>query len=826
MISEIVKITKGQLVSTREDDVQIRELLIDSRQQKESENCLFIALKTAKNNGHKYIEYLYQLGFRHFLVEEIPSTMQQAKDTDFIIVPNTLKALQTIAMRHREEFNIPVLAITGSNGKTIVKEWIAMLLETEQNIVKSPKSYNSQIGVPLSVWQMNGLHTLAIFEAGISQPEEMENLEKIIHPTMGIFTNIGSAHDEYFLNETQKIAEKLKLFTEVDLLIYCADHYEIRDKILHIDTLKQTPSFTWSMESNVEADIKVLDIVRNSNSTRVNIEVRGAERMEMEIPFTDKASIENVMQCITFLIANKYSLAWIAKRLSVLHAVEMRMEMKEGLNHCYIINDFYNSDYNSLEIALDFLAHQHQNAKRRLILSDMLQSGRSEDELYMDIANLLEKKKIDSLIGIGQAMIRQADKFKIEASFYSSTEDFLSQIDCDAFQRETILLKGARIFEFEKISVFLQKRTHDTVMEININALSHNLNFFKSQIKPDTRIMVMGKAFSYGSGSYEIANFLQFNQCDYITVAYTDEGILLRKNGITIPIMVMNPDEQGLEKMLHYNLEPEIYSFTLLNYLRKSIVAKKSADDVTYIHLKIDTGMHRLGFMEDEIDLLIDEIRKSPFCKIRSIFTHLATADEPSMDTYTLAQLALFDKISRKIQDAIPYPILRHALNTAGILRFPQYQFDMVRLGIGLYGVGVTAEMQPHLENVSTLKTIISQVRYLPTGEAIGYGRSYICKSPMKIGVIPIGYADGLSRALSNGVGEVMVNGKRVPIIGNICMDMCMIDLSTVNANEKDEVILFGKEMPITEMAQKLHTIPYEILTGISPRVKRIYFQE
>lgn len=826
LISEIVKITKGQLHSTRQDDVQIRELLTDSRQQKESANCLFIALKTEKNNGHKYIAPLYNLGFRHFLVEEIPQGMENAEEIDFILVADSLKALQKIAAQHRELFNIPVLAITGSNGKTIVKEWISMLLEKEEKIVKSPKSYNSQVGVPLSVWKMRDGDTLAIFEAGISQPDEMDNLEKIIRPTMGIFTNIGSAHDEYFLNQTQKIAEKLKLFTEVKLLIYCADHYEIRDKILHIDTLKKIPSYTWSIEPNVEADIKVKELVLNPNSTSIEIELRGADRARLEIPFTDKASIENAMHCITFLIANEYSLDWIAQRLSVLQAVEMRMEMKEGLNHCYIINDFYNSDYNSLQIALDFLAHQHQNSKRRLILSDMLQSGRSEDELYMDIANLLEKKKIDSIIGIGSAMIRQADKFRIEKSFFPSTEAFLDQIDSDVFQRETILLKGARIFEFEKISVFLQKRTHETILEINMNALAHNLNYFKSRLKPSTRVMVMGKAFSYGNGSYEIANFLQFNQCDYITVAYADEGILLRKNGITLPIMVMNPDEQGLEKMLRYKLEPEIYSFTVFEYLKKSIIAKKTSEDLIYIHIKIDTGMHRLGFAEDEIHSLIELIKKSPFCRIRSVFTHLATADDPSMDAYTLKQLAVFEQISNEIQNAFPYPILRHALNTAGIIRFPQYQFDMVRLGIGLYGIGLDADVQAHLENVSTLKTIISQIRFLSGGEAVGYGRSYVCSRNMKIGVIPIGYADGLSRALSNGVGEVWVKGQRVPIVGNICMDMCMIDLTGVDAKEKDEVIVFGKEIPITEIAQKLHTIPYEILTSISARVKRIYFQE
>ncbi|MEG1498334.1 MAG: bifunctional UDP-N-acetylmuramoyl-tripeptide:D-alanyl-D-alanine ligase/alanine racemase [Bacteroidales bacterium] len=826
-IAEIALLIKADFFSVGKDQEQIFQLLTDSRRLEDAPNTLFVALVTKKNDGHKYVVSLYQQGVRHFLVSQMLPEFEHLKDADFLKVSDTLVALQTIAAKHREKFHIPVLGITGSNGKTIIKEWIASLLEEDKKVVKSPKSYNSQVGVPLSVWEIKSENDFAIFEAGISEPEEMEKLVRIIQPTIGIFTNIGSAHDEYFLNLNQKVAEKLKLFSNVQLLIYCADHFEIKDKIYVVDHLRQMKSFTWSLSTKIPADLNVIENSIEIDGFHLKAMYHGKELL-MEIPFSDQASLENTMHCWAFMLSQGYDNEVIRSRMKKLQPVEMRMEMKEGVNHCFIINDSYSSDLKSFAMAVDFLCNQKQNKKKCLILSDILQSGRSEEELYAEIAEILRKKKIDFLIGIGPALLRQEYKFvEIEKHFYLDTETFLKQVEAEDFSHETVLLKGARLFEFEKIGALLQKKVHETVMEINMNALIHNFDYFRSLIKPSTRIMIMGKAFSYGNGSHEIAASLEFHRSDYITVAYPDEGVTLRKNGITIPIMVMNPEEQGMDKVLRFNLEPEIYSFYMLNVLRKSLnTLKIKEDQQVYIHIKLDTGMHRLGFESADLPLLISELQKDTRCHVRSVFTHLATADDASMDKYTLAQLQKFTDMSKELTEAFSYPILRHALNTAGICRFPDYQFDMVRLGIGLYGVGFDKEVQTKLETVSTLKTVIAQIRHIAAGEAVGYNRQYIADSDKTIGVIGIGYADGLNRHLGNGRGCVLVRGCKVPIIGNICMDMCMVDLTGVPAQEKDEVIIFGQEMPISEIANTLNTISYEVLTGISPRVKRVYYQE
>ncbi|MDR3180882.1 MAG: UDP-N-acetylmuramoyl-tripeptide--D-alanyl-D-alanine ligase, partial [Prevotellaceae bacterium] len=604
-IAEIAAVIHARRVSGRIDDAGITTLLTDSRNVSITEGCLFFALVSVRNDGHKYIEALCRRGVRHFVVQHVPECMKNSTDIDFLVVDNTLDALQQLAAAYRQRFSVPVVGITGSNGKTIVKEWLAYLLAEDKKVVKSPKSYNSQIGVPFSVWEMSPGDELAVFEAGMSQPGEMERHRKIIQPTIGIFTNIGTAHDEHFTSAEQKIEEKLKLFEGVQTLIYCADHVHIAQQIAKSKTLNRVPAFTWG-----HAPASVLRLINVTVQTdKTTIEARYKEdTLRLDIPFPDKASLENAMHCWAFMLLLGYSQNVIAQRMKTLPVIEMRMELKEAINHCSVINDSYSSDYNSLQIAVDFLSRQQQHPKKTIILSDILQSGRDEHDLYGEVARLLEAKKINRIIGIGPVISRQAGKFAIGKIFYPDTETFLHKFDFSTFYDETILLKGARVFAFEKIDKLLQQKAHETVLEINLNALAHNLNYFRSKLAPGVRLMAMVKAFSYGSGSYEIANLLQFYQADYLTVAYADEGVALRKAGITMPVMVMNPEVQSLDAMLHYKLEPEIYSFRVLQLFRERVKHQTPAQLPVNIHVKLDTGMHRLGFEEKDLPALLQEL--------------------------------------------------------------------------------------------------------------------------------------------------------------------------------------------------------------------------
>jgi len=814
-VADIAAVIKAELHSCNGGVAVITSLLTDSRKLAVAEGCLFFALHTARNDGHKYIASLYKKGVRHFVVSYIPEDMKDARDADFLLVPDTLLALQQLAAAHRQGFAVPIVGITGSNGKTIVKEWLSHLLSAAKKVVKSPKSYNSQVGVPLSVWQMRPEDEIAVFEAGISQPEEMSRLQKIIKPTIGILTNIGAAHDEYFDNRTQKLEEKLKLFSEVETLIYCADQ-----QLAIPRQNKNTKYFSWGYSST--CDLKILSLETAHGKTNVSAQYQDIT-IKFTLPFSDKASLENAMHCFSCMLVLNLSPAYIVKHIKDLPTIEMRMELKEAINNCTVINDSYSSDYNSLQIAVDFLAQQQQHVKKTVILSDILESGRNHEDLYEAIARLFQSKNIYRVIGIGPDISRQAGKFTMEKLFYHDTAAFLRDFPFTSLHNETILLKGARVFAFEQIDEALQQQAHETVMEINLNALAHNLNYYRAKLLPNVKLMAMVKAFSYGSGAYEIANLLQFHRVDYLSVAYADEGIELRKSGITMPIMVMNPEEQSLGKMLEYHLEPEIYSFRVLDLLKKKIDGR--AEPVS-VHIKLDTGMHRLGFEEKDMEALVSELKISPELRIASVFSHLASGDEIRFDEYTNMQIAAFKKMSQALQDAYAYPITRHILNTVGISRFPDAQFDMVRLGIGLYGVGADEAEQRQLENVSTLKTVISQIKRLSVGDAVGYGRAFIAPEAMTIGIIPIGYADGLHRSFGKGQGRVLVNGQYAPIIGHLCMDMCMIDLSGIEAHENDEVIIFGEKLPIMEIVKTLKTIPYEVLTAIGRRVKRVYFQE
>jgi|AntAceMinimDraft_17_1070374.scaffolds.fasta_scaffold00233_3 alanine racemase len=821
-IEQISDIVKGKLILSDMSDAVIKHLLTDSRQIVFTKNCLFFALTGRNNNGHKYIKELYNKGIKNFVISSVPSNIKKFKYSNFILVKDTLKALQILTSFHRKNFDIPVIGITGSNGKTIVKEWLYQIMCEDKKIIRNPKSYNSQTGVPLSVWKIKPEFDFAVFEAGISKTGEMEKLQDIINPTIGIFTTIGDAHSENFVNTKQKINEKLKLFKNVNILIYCSDYDEIKEQIAR--TLKNINCFSWSKKN--KGNLNIQKISKNDYQTNI-CAFYNKKNINITIPFTDDASIENAIHCLATMLYLGYDNNIISQRMKVLTSVAMRLELKQGINNCSIINDSYNSDINSLSIAIDFLNQQKQHKKKTIILSDILQSGRNEEDLYNEVSKLISNKGIDRIIGIGKAIKRQYDKFKVEKVFFDTTDDFLNNFSFSSFYDETILIKGARIYKFELISKALEQKTHETILEINLSAIIHNLNYYRSLLKPDTKITAIVKAFSYGSGSFEIANILQFHNIDYLAVAYTDEGVELRKAGISVPIIIMNPESQSFDMMIKYDLEPEIYNLRLLNLLSQSIKRNLIRyNKIIPIHIKLDTGMHRLGFEDNQLKELIQCIKNNKNIYIKSIFSHLAASDEPMYDDFTKLQVKRFVKMSDFIKSQIDYPVFLHILNSSGVSRFREYQFDMVRLGIGLYGVSPDKSEKKLLQNVSSLKTSISQIREVPANETIGYGRKYVAKYNMKIATVGIGYADGLNRKLSNGKGKLMVNGKLVPIVGNICMDMCMIDITDVNAKQGDQVIVFDDNYPVTEIASQLQTIPYEVLTSVPARVKRVYYKE
>lgn len=823
-ISLINQIVKGELHSSCDDDSIIYELLIDSRKLINANNSIFFALKSKRNDGHKYIKNLYKRGLRSFVVSEIPDQNEYLVHANYILVKDTLKALQALSAYHRSQMDYPVLAITGSNGKTIVKEWIYQVLQDDKSIHRSPKSYNSQIGVPLSVWQMKPHHEMAIIEAGISEPEEMDKLQKIIKPTIGIFTNIGEAHGENFINNTHKAGEKLKLFTKVDTLIYSPDQKRIQEVLIRSELLDQIKAFTWSMEGF--ADVRITKVEKSQHHSTI-LAVYKEEEISIEILFVDDASIENAIQVWCLLLLLGYEAEVISEKMLSLAPIAMRLELNEGINNCSIINDSYNSDINSLKIALDFLEQQNQHQKNTLILSDILQSGKNELDLYSEIGLLIEKKNITRFIGIGSAIRKYADKFQIEKHFFQNTKEFLNQFSFSSFKNESILLKGARYFEFEQISKALQQQTHQTVLEINMDNMISNFNYFKSKLEKDTKVMLMVKAFSYGSGSYEIANLMQYHRADYLAVAYADEGVELRKAGISLPIMVMSPDEESMDSILKHDLEPEIYSFSILNALESSI--QKSIhpkNKPVKIHIKLETGMNRLGFEEKDLEALIKRIQMNSLLHPQSVFSHLAGSDNPDLKDFSKQQYDKFNYLAAQIQKSCEQPLLRHILNSAGISKYPEYQMDMVRLGLGLYGLSPFPEEEKNLENINKLKTSITQIKTIQRGESVGYDRSFIAEREINIATIAIGYADGVQRILGNGKFAMLINGKYCPIIGNVCMDMCMLDVTGVDCQEGDEVIVFDSQEKIREIANIGSTIPYEILTGISQRVKRVYFKE
>ncbi len=800
-------------------EAEIEHLLTDSRKINKAETSLFFALNGTRN-GHDFIPELYAAGVFNFVVQDDYQIPIELADANFIVVEEVLPALQQLAAYHRKQSDYEVVGITGSNGKTVVKEWLYQLISPDKNVVRSPKSYNSQTGVPLSLWQMDAQYELAIIEAGISLPGEMEKLEAMIRPTIGVLTHFASAHDEGFGSRTEKLKEKLKLFSSVNLLIYNAD--QAQQEITGL--LNGVKTFTISRKSE-QADLYVFQQENLADKTKFHAVFRG-KNISCCIPFPDEASVENALLCWATLLALETDPAVISRRMETLNPVTMRLELKNGTNNCSVIDDSYNSDLNSLEIALNFLDRQKQHPKKTLILSDIYQSGLQSNVLYQQVSELVQQKKIDKLIGVGAEISKNQMLFlSPEKYFFADTESLLQHLPKLHFRDETILLKGSRSFEFERISRILSQKTHETVLEINLNALQNNLNHYKSILKPGVKLMAMVKAFSYGSGSFEIAGILQFNKADYLAVAYVDEGVALRKAGITLPIMVLNPEVSAFDELIDNQLEPEIYSFNLLEKYTVFINEKSAAHFP--IHLKIDTGMHRLGFEFDEIEQLCRILKNNPQLLVKSVFSHLAGSGSAEHDEFTWQQFHTFQKICVSLETALGYAFIKHISNTSAISRWPKMQLDMVRLGIGLYGIDTANSLENNpLQPVAALKTSISQLKKVKAGETVGYSRNDRMEKDGVIATVRIGYADGYLRVFGNGNGKMLINNSLAPTIGHISMDMCMLDVSEIEVNEEDAVIVFNEVLRIETLADQANTIPYEILTNISQRVKRIYFYE
>ena len=797
----------------------VREILTDSRRVVRPGGALFVALRGPHHDGHRFIDTLYRQGVRFFLVDHLPEERGRYGDALFIIVDDTLRALQRLAAMHRSRYSRPLIAVTGSNGKTIVKEWLVQALAGKKTVIRSPGSYNSQVGVPLSLWLLDEGYDLAVIEAGISRPGEMEHLEKMIRPTVGILTNIGEAHQEHFRDMKQKLREKLILFRGASVLVYRREGW-IDEEVKAFFPEKAPRFFTWGITG--DADLEVKEVERAGGQTHITAVCCGEEQ-EVVIPFTDEASFENAMHVWAALHVLGCAGEQVPQAMKELRPVAMRMEIKKGIRDTLLINDYYNSDLQSLSVALDYLRQQDSHGRRTVILSDILQSGRPAGELYREVARRITDHGVTRFVGIGREISLHAGLFPEGSLFYPGTEAFLEVLPTLDLREEVILLKGARDFRFERISRQLEEQVHQTVLEVDLDALVHNLNVYRSLLHPGTRIMAMVKAFAYGSGAVEVARALEYQQVDYLAVAYADEGVALRRAGIRLPVVVMNPELSAFDQMLRHSLEPEIYSAAMLRAFL-GVVEETGIKDYP-VHIKIDTGMHRLGFLPEETEELTESLlRQGSPLYVRSVFSHLAAGEDPRQDAFTRRQIAVFTRVAEQIEKALGYKVLKHILNSAGIERFPEAQFDMVRPGLGLYGLSPT--YQERLRNVSTFRSVVTQVKKVRPGESVGYGRAFTAEKQIEVAVVPVGYADGLKRNLGNGAGELFIAGRRVPVIGNICMDMCMADVTGLEVQAGDPVEVFGNHILISEVAQRSGTIPYEILASIPARVKRIYVRE
>ena len=816
-LNQISSIVNGTLFG--DENVIINQIFFDSRMIVHPANGIFFALHGNQKDGHQYIENAYQKGIRNFVVHE---KLEHFANANFILVNNPLQALQNWAKYHRKQFNLPVIGITGSNGKTIVKEWLNQLLWKNFSIARSPKSYNSQFGAALSILQITEKNNLGIFEAGISLPNEMEKLEEIIQPTIGVLTKIGEAHLENFENQDELIQEKLKLFTHVEKLVFNIENEKVYQAILENEHLSKIDKYSYGYSDF--ATVKIEHIESFLANTEISI-LHNQEKFTYSIPFTDDASIKNSLICLTTLIALNVDYKLIKEEFSLLLPIEMRLEIKEAINHSILINDTFNSDLNSLRIGLNVL-NQQPKEKKSLVLTDILQSNLSDKDLYQEAANLVNAYHFDEIVLIGEKITLFKNLFQSYVRSYNSTEEFLEQFKHQNVDNEAILLKGARPFKLEKISSELETRSNDSVLEINLQNLVENISVYRSMLRPTTKLMCMVKANSYGTGSFEVAKTLQNNGVDFLGVAIADEGKELREAGITIPIIIMNPEQSSYSTVIDYQLEPEIYSLRVLKLFIQKL-QEKQISSAYPIHLKLETGMNRLGFHEDDFDELVTILKNNSQVYVRSIFTHLATADMPEEEAYAKYQLNRFDKSYESITKALDITPIKHALNSPGIVAYKEHQYDMVRLGIGMYGYSeYTDFMEKYLKPVVRFKTVISQISKLEAGETVSYGRRFTAERKTRIATLPVGYADGIRRSLGNGKASVGINGKLAKIVGSICMDMMMVDVTDINCKEGDEVTIFGNSPSIADVARWLETIPYEVLTSVSQRIKRVYYKE
>lgn len=804
-------------------DGNIRWLLTDSRSVCFPEETLFFAIRSERNDGHKYIADLYRRGVRNFVIEQFPAEYETAyADANFLKVPHAVEALQRLAERHRDEFNIPIVGITGSNGKTVVKEWLYQLLSPSMIVTRSPRSYNSQIGVPLSVWLLDEHSQVGVFEAGISQKGEMQALRDIIQPTVGVITNLGTAHQENFSSLEEKCMEKLQLFHDTMAIVYPWDDCTVRQCVAKLNYKGE--QIAWS-EKDKSVKMFIRSVEKNSLSTTVNYTFDGKDS-SYTLPFIDEASVENSIICTAIALHLGLTTDQIAERMPAIEPVAMRLEVKQGQHGCTLVNDSYNSDINSLDIALDFMSRRpdHAGRKRTLILSDIYQSGKSGEALYKEVSDLAKKRGVQKLIGIGPEISANSDVIDIEEKyFFADCHEFIASKVFTSLHDEVILLKGARKFSFDHLTELLEQKVHETILEVNLSAVVKNLNHFRSFMKPTTKLVCMVKADAYGAGAVEVAKTLQDHRVDYLAVAVADEGVTLRKNGITSNIMIMNPEMTSFKTMFDYDLEPEVYSFRLLDALVKA--AQKEGITGYPVHIKLDTGMHRLGFNpKTDMDELIKRLKQQNAIIPRSVFSHFVGSDSDDFDNFSARQFELFKEGSEKLQSAFSHKIIRHMDNSAGIEHFPERQLDMCRLGLGLYGID--SRDNSVINNVCTLKTTILQIHNVPKDETVGYSRKGILTRDSRIAAIPIGYADGLNRLLGCGRCYCLVNGKKAYYVGNICMDVAMIDVTYIDCKEGDSVEIFGDDLPVTVLSDVMGTIPYEVLTSISNRVKRVYFQD
>ncbi len=817
----------GNLLQMAAPHAKLNYLLTDSRLYQGQENAVFFAIRSGRNDGHRYMESLYAQGLRNFVLSDV-AYAKNMPEANLIRVSDTVVALQQLAAAHRSNFQIPVIGITGSNGKTVVKEWLFQLLQRHKRVLRSPRSYNSQIGVPLSVWLLNSRHEIAIFEAGISEPNEMTKLEKVIQPTVGILTNIGEAHQEHFESLAQKLREKLLLFKNAQWLVYCTDQPLVKYEVAKMTAENGPELLDWG--STPEASLCIGPPKFSEKGALLNAIYRTghgtARHLSIHIPFKDPAGIENACHCWRYLLHLGVGDEEIASGMAQMSPIAMRLQQLDAVHGSTLINDVYNSDLNSLEIALDQLCLQRKHQHYTAILSDLVQSAEAPHDLYAKVADMLRLRHIDRFVGIGPNLLAQQAQFKgIVSTFYADTGSFLAQFRHADYANQNILVKGARQFTFERIIDILSEKTHETILEIDLERVRDNLNYIRSLLKPETGIMVMVKAFGYGSGAYEIARTLEYHGAAYLAVAYADEGITLREAGIRMPILVLNPETGSYDAMIRYQLEPQLYSFRTLERFEQALFAQESA--LPYpVHLKINTGMNRLGFDLEEVPELAKRLSANEAMRVATVFTHLAASESPAYDGHTTLQLNRFAEAYETLKAMLPYGFKAHALNSEGIFRHRAAQYDMVRLGLALYGISNSTAFRKHLKPVSQLFTTISQIREVKAGEGVGYSPKKLLDRDTRIAVLPIGYADGLPRALGNGIGKVLIGNKLHPIVGNVCMDMVMVDVGDAKCEEGDRVEVFGDNLGIYEMATQLNTIPYEVLTGISQRVKRVYLHQ